>query len=67
MDSIYSLVYSLELRLEELEQSAAADVASMRRAVQQLHPMAHGPEDRNWCWTCNVQFPCPTSQVVGYV
>jgi hypothetical protein len=65
--SLSSQVQSLEWRLANYE--AAGDFQAMHQklaAVAALHPMCHGPEDRNWCATCNVQYPCPTRLALGH-
>jgi hypothetical protein len=58
--SLSFAVYTLERRIAEYERIGVAQAHVNLANVASLHPMVHGPEDRSWCGTCNVQFPCAT-------
>jgi hypothetical protein len=62
--SISGAVSTLERRVAEYERLGVARAHMNLRSVAALHVMVHGPEDRNWCGTCNVQFPCATQDAL---
>lgn len=56
-------VYALEMQLDAYKQLGDLNEAKARiDAAARLHPMVHGPEDMNWCPTCNTRWPCLTRQ-----